>query len=200
MLRATGRIPPPTTVPRIPPAAAPITALFTLRPVTPPMIAPAAAPMPALCARLGDRRDVRGAGAGCSTLGAGLCAMTTSPPASVLAAVSLACVAMVAGSRVVGASAALPVLVLDVRAVRSLDEPGVADWRTAGVLVATRRATVGCACVTGGALRAGATGAPCTAVVLSIALAAATRTFDCDSLVTRWCASTASAVVGVSAR
>jgi hypothetical protein len=91
------------------------------------MIAPAAAPMPALCARFGYRLEVRGAGAGCSTLGSRLGANTTSPPATELEAVSLTCVAAVAGSRVVGTSATVPVLVLDTRVERSGDDFGAAD-------------------------------------------------------------------------
>src|SRR5690349_12880589 len=104
------------TVPRIPPAAAPMTALFTLRPVTPPMIAPAAAPIPALPARLG-RRDVRAGGAGCSIVGSRLGVISTSPAATVLAAVSVATGTPASASRGAGDSPTLPRLVLETRAL-----------------------------------------------------------------------------------
>ena len=143
--RSVGRKPPPTTVPKIPPAAAPMTALFTLRPVTPPMIAPAAAPMPALCARFGYRRDVRdaGVGAGCSTVGSRLGVISTSPAATVLAAVSAATGALPGpGSDDAGASATRPVLALATRVLRFADALG-ADGVTGVDLVATRRTDAG---------------------------------------------------------
>ena len=70
----------PTTVPSTPPAAAPITVLFTLRPVAAPRIAPAATPMIVLCAPIEPRRCVRdGAGDGSGAeVGDGVAA-TTSP-------------------------------------------------------------------------------------------------------------------------
>jgi hypothetical protein len=107
------------------------------------MIAPAAAPMPALCARLGDRRDVRGAGVDCSTAGSRLGVISTSPAATVLAAVSAAAGAVVSPWRGACASVTRAALALDSRVLR-VDVATGADRATAVALSTPRRVSAGC--------------------------------------------------------
>src|SRR5947208_16102586 len=134
-------MPPPTIVPKIPPAAAPITALFTLRPVAAPRIAPPIAPMPALCARFGARLCGRGGVAGSSTVGVGRDSATTSPAAELsLVVLSLAVRStfgdVVSGTLGAGDAAAWLTSALTERVLR-LGDVARTD-RAAGALATTR--------------------------------------------------------------
>src|SRR5215218_7139550 len=194
-----GEVPRPgNAAPRSPPAAAPITALFTLRPAIAPMSPPAAAPMPAVCARFGPRLVERGAVDGGSALAVGFDVATTSPPAVVLPDAPPTSedlvTGWVTGCDTVGESATtLAPVELALRSGCVVVRTGRSTFAlatTRGFIVERSRVTRGAA----------ATGACLGAATLSITLPADVRVCGCDSTATRWRASADSVDVGVSER
>jgi len=186
-----GRLAWPITVPITPPAAAPMTALFTLRPVAAPRIAPAAAPRIVPCTPLAARRCEPDAVDGCSAGGAGRGAGATSPSAVVVPAATTS--GWVDAGATGGGDSFAALVVAAVGAVARVGALAGVDRRL-GALATTAAADD---CRARATFCVGVTGARS-----GIGAFVPVPTFVCDleRSVRRWRASSDSALVGASAR